>query len=103
MGCSGASDWSQGWIVFGDANGDRQRQNGETLLRHGQWVERLRITGSAGRSSIRFYADGSAPGSNAGIAFCGPGGPAQARRLVVSNVGRIRREDYPEIDPADCP
>jgi prepilin-type N-terminal cleavage/methylation domain-containing protein len=39
------------------------------------------------------------PGSNAGIAFCGPGGPAQARRLVVSNVGRIRREDYPKSTP----
>jgi type IV fimbrial biogenesis protein FimT len=102
-GCSGASDWSRGWIVFADASGDRQRQADEPLLRHGQWFERMRITSSASRSSIRFYPDGSAPASNAGIAFCGGGGPAQARRLVVSNVGRIRREDYPEINPADCP
>lgn len=102
-GCSGAGDWSRGWIVFADGSGDRQRQSGEPLLRHGQWFERMRITSSASRSSIRFHPDGSAPASNAGIAFCGGGGPAHARRLVVSNVGRIRREDYPEIDPADCP
>lgn len=102
-GCSGAGDWSRGWIVFADSSGDRQRQAGEPLLRHGQWFERMRITSSASRSSIRFYPDGSAPASNAGIAFCGAGGSARARRLVVSNVGRIRREDYPEIDPADCP
>jgi type IV fimbrial biogenesis protein FimT len=102
-GCSGAGDWSRGWIVFADGSGDRQRQSGEPLLRHGQWFERMRITSSANRSNIRFHPDGSAPGSNAGIAFCGGGGPDHARRLVVSNVGRIRREDYPEIDPADCP
>ena len=102
-GCAGTSDWSRGWIVFGDGNGDRQRQLSETLLRHGQGFERVRIVGSSGRSSVRFFADGSAPGSNGSIAFCGDGGPPQAWRLVVSNVGRVRAAEYPEIDPAACP
>jgi type IV fimbrial biogenesis protein FimT len=102
-GCTGGIDWSRGWIVFGDDNGDRQRQPSEALLRHGQWFERMRIRSSSGRSSVRFFPDGSAPGSNGSIAFCGGGGPPQAWRLVVSNVGRIRYEEYPEIDPAGCP
>lgn len=102
-GCTGGTDWSRGWIVFGDASGDRQRQPSETLLRHGQWFEHVRISSSSGRSSVRFFPDGSAPGSNGSIAFCGAGGPPEAWRLVVSNVGRIRRAEYPEIDPAACP
>jgi type IV fimbrial biogenesis protein FimT len=102
-GCTGASDWSRGWIVFGDGNGDRQRQASETLVRHGQGFERMRIASSSGRSSVRFFPDGSAPGSNGSIAFCGDGGPPQAWRLVVSNIGRVRAAHYPEIDPAACP
>lgn len=102
-GCTDDSDWSRGWIVFGDENGDRRRQASETVLRHGQGFEHLRISSSSGRSSLRFFPDGSAPGSNGSIALCGAGGPPQAWRLVVSNVGRIRPAEYPEIDPANCP
>lgn len=102
-GCIDSSDWSSGWIVFGDLNGDRQRQPAEALLRTGPGFERLRITGTTGRTGIRFYPDGSAPGSNGSIYLCGAGGPAQARKLVISNVGRIRRDLAPTIDPARCP
>jgi type IV fimbrial biogenesis protein FimT len=102
-GCSGTSDWSSGWIVFVDENGDRQFQREEMLLRHGQVFEVVTIRGSAGRSSIRFLSDGSAPGSNGTIGFCGTGGPEQARKLVISNIGRIRRDGYPDINPDLCP
>lgn len=102
-GCSGSSDWSDGWIVFADLNDDRQRQPDEAVLRRGQVFEQLAVAGNAGRSSIRFLPDGSAPGSNGTIGFCGPGGPPQARKLVISNTGRIRRDLYPDVDPALCP
>ena len=103
LGCSGSADWSRGWIVFADVNEDRQAQADETVLRQGQVFEHISIGGSAGRSSIRFLPDGSAPGSNSTIGFCGPGGPRQARKLVVSNIGRIRRDQYPSIEPNNCP
>jgi type IV fimbrial biogenesis protein FimT len=102
-GCTGNRDWSRGWIVFPDLNDDRQRQDGEALLLHGQWFENLSITSSRGRTSIRFLGDGSTPGSNANVSFCGPGGPPHARKLVISNIGRIRRDTYPDIDPVLCP
>ena len=102
-GCSGSSDWSSGWIVFVDDNGDRQYQPEELLIRHGQVFEVVTIRGSAGRSSIRFLPDGSAPGSNGTLGFCGTGGPEQARKLVISNIGRIRRDGYPDINPDRCP
>ena len=33
-GCTSGSNWSKGWIVYEDGNGDRQRQEDEHLLRH---------------------------------------------------------------------
>jgi len=103
VGCAGSSDWSQGWIVFPDLNGDRQHQAAEEVLRTGQVFENLAIVSSSGRSSIRFLPDGSSPGSNGTIGFCGAGGPALARKLVISNIGRIRRDLYPGIDASLCP
>jgi len=102
LGCSGSADWSDGWFVFADSNDDRVYQADETVIRRGQVFEALQIIGTRGRSSIRFLPDGSAPGSNATIGFCGRAGPAQARKLVISNIGRIRRDAYPDVDPALC-
>ena len=101
-GCADSTDWSRGWIVFSDLNGDQQRQPEEAVLRHGQALEALAITGTRGRDRVRFLPDGSAPGSNGTIGFCGLGGPERARKLVISNIGRIRRDRYPGIDPERC-
>jgi len=102
-GCTGEPDWAGGWIVFADHNADRQWQTGEPIMRHGQEVENLYIQGSQGRREIRFFPNGSAPGSNGSIVFCGLGGPSEARKLVISNLGRIRRDSAADIDPAKCP
>lgn len=102
-GCTGASDWTGGWIVFEDFNGDRQRQESERLMRHGQSFEAIEIHAPASRQEIRFFPDGSTPGSNGSISLCGRGGPAGAKKLVISNIGRIRRDSYPGIDPGLCP
>ena len=103
LGCSGGNDWSEGWIVFRDSNRDGLHQPNEELLRYGQGVEQVRIFSAKSRSEIRFFPDGSAPGSNGSISLCGRGGPEKARKLVISNVGRIRRDEYPGIDPLLCP
>ena len=102
-GCSGASNWADGWIVFADLNADQQYQADETIVRHGQTPERVHIRGSRGRTGVRFLPNGSAPGSNGSITFCGLGGPAEARKLIISNLGRIRRDTATDIDPAICP
>ena len=102
-GCSDASDWSAGWIVFADNNADRQHQVGETIIRHGQGFENLDIHSSSGRTDIRFFPNGSAPGSNGSITFCGLGGPDKARKLVISNMGRIRRDSAAGLNETLCP
>jgi type IV fimbrial biogenesis protein FimT len=102
-GCTGRNEWSDGWIVFADDNADRQRQQTETIVRRGHDLKNIRVRSSAGRTDVRFFPDGSAPGSNGSITFCGRGGPGQARKLVISNLGRIRRDKAPDTDTAICP
>ena len=101
--CSGLSDWQDGWIVFTDLNGDRHKQDAEPLLKSANAVEFLDISSSRSRSYLRFYPNGTAPGSNIAILFCDKRGAAYAGKIVVSNSGRIRMETG-DIEPTEnCP
>ena len=101
-GCAASNDWDGGWMVFRDANGDRDLQHGEAIVRNAPRIDGVSIRSSRGRRDIRFFSNGSAPGSNTTISLCGPGGGKHARKLVISNIGRIRRERYPDIDLNLC-
>jgi len=101
--CSGLSRWQDGWIVFTDINGDRQKQDGEPFLKHAGAVELLTITSPASRKNLRFYPNGSAPGSNMSILFCDKRGAEHAGRIIVSNSGRIRVDTKAVRASEDCP
>jgi type IV fimbrial biogenesis protein FimT len=102
-GCSESTDWSAGWIVFSDTNTDRLHQDDEALLRHTQALQNIMVHSSSGRTNLRFYPNGSAPGSNTSFSLCGLGGPENARKLVISNLGRVRRDEPENLDPIHCP
>jgi len=102
-GCRSGSDWSEGWIVFSDFNGDGQYQPLETVHRVEAGLEQMVVHSSSGRSNVQFFPNGSAPGSNGSITFCDWRGPAQARKLVISNTGRIRRDEASGLDERHCP
>ena len=101
--CSGNSQWQGGWMVFTDLNGDHHRQDGEALLKHANATEFLTISSSRSRTYLRFYPNGTAPGSNISIRFCDKRGAQHARRIVVSNTGRIRTETGGVPSSANCP
>ena len=88
--CSGEPEWQNGWIVFTDLNGDRQRQAGEPLLKRSGEVEFIRISSTQSRTHVRFYPNGSAPGSNMSILFCDDRGAQYAGKISISNSGRIQ-------------
>jgi len=101
--CSDRSAWQDGWIVFADLNSDRHRQPVETLIRQTSATEHLSISSSASRSYLRFYPNGSAPGSNATILFCDSRGAAHAGTISVSNSGRIRSRSDGAPSSEICP
>lgn len=101
--CSGNSAWQHGWIVFTDLNGDRSKQDGEPLRKHSGPVEMVDISSSQSRNNLRFYPNGSAPGSNLSILFCDQRGAGHAAIIAVSNTGRIRTQSGGITPTANCP
>lgn len=101
--CSGQSAWQGGWIVFADLNADRNKQTGEPLLKQSDAIAMLDISSSRSRNRLRFYPNGSAPGSNASILFCDSRGAAEAGTLSVSNSGRIRLQSKVVQPTENCP
>jgi type IV fimbrial biogenesis protein FimT len=101
--CSGLPQWQDGWIVFTDLNGDRQFQTGEPLLKRAGATEFLNINSSRSRSYLRFYSNGTAPGSNISIVFCDQRGAEYAGAIMVSNSGRIRMETNGIDATENCP
>ncbi|MCP4044959.1 MAG: prepilin-type N-terminal cleavage/methylation domain-containing protein [Gammaproteobacteria bacterium] len=101
--CSGESSWQQGWIVFADLNGDRHKQEGEPLLKHAGAIELLTINSSRSRNHLRFFPNGTAPGSNISILFCDRRGTEKAAVIAVSNSGRIRQQTDSLKTNANCP
>jgi len=101
--CSGQSTWQDGWIVFTDLNADRQKQEGEPLLKQADAVTMLNISSAASRSNLRFYPNGSAPGSNTTILFCDKRGAALAGTITLSNSGRIRFRTNGSEPSENCP
>lgn len=101
--CSGTPDWQNGWIIFTDLNGDRQKQPGEPLHKRANKVEFLSISSSRFRSYLRFYPNGTAPGSNITILFCDRRGAEHAGKILVSNTGRIRTESNAGEAGENCP
>lgn len=101
--CSVDFQWQNGWILFGDQNTDRTRQPEEPILKIAGATDFLNIASSRGRTYLRFFPNGSAPGSNISISFCDNRGAAHAGKVVVSNSGRVRKE-LKGISPTEaCP
>jgi type IV fimbrial biogenesis protein FimT len=86
--CHAANDWSQGWMVFLDADGNRQPDGDGDLLRVQNTPHPASIRMPSSRRYVRYLADGRSAGTNLTISVC-----TRERLLgnvVVNNLGRVR-------------
>ncbi|MFT4198743.1 MAG: GspH/FimT family pseudopilin [Pseudoxanthomonas sp.] len=92
-GCRDGSDWSGGWIMFYDTDGDRQPDDPTDIMRieHPPNDPELRIVSSSGRPQIGFLPSGTTNGSNLTLRICRNG--ILRKAVIVSLVGRTRVED----------
>ncbi len=91
-GCRRDGDWSQGWLMFFDADGNRSPDVRQDILRdeNAPIHPSLRILSSSGRTQLRYLPDGRSAGSNLSVRLCRE--DVLLGTVVVNNVGRIRSE-----------
>jgi len=91
-GCRTDGDWSQGWLMFFDKDGNRRPDTREDILRdeNAPIHPSLRILSSAGRPQLRYLPDGRSSGSNLTVRLCREG--ELLAQVVVNNAGRVRSE-----------
>lgn len=98
-GCSGVQDWSHGWLVFADPDGNRQPDVGSDVLRISDAPANDSLYLPATRPFLRYQADGRSAHSNLSVHVCARG--AHVGKVVVNNLGRVRSERPREGTP--CP
>ena len=98
--CSLDGDWSRGWMVFVDANGDIGPDNAESVLQaHGPLPAGVMAHSTRGRPYLRYLPDGTSAGSNLTLRLCQQG--QMRASVVVNNAGRIRVDRL--RTPIACP
>jgi type IV fimbrial biogenesis protein FimT len=90
--CAGAGYWARGWIVFLDRDRNGRRDATDRLLA----VTTPNLTGitigtTSTRARVQFLPDGRAAGSTITFTICSTRNDAASARVIVSNVGRVRR------------
>ena len=89
--CEDSADWSRGWIVFLDADGNREADSGDAILQQTPALAgKVRLHSTIGRTRIVFQGNGGNAGSNVMFTLCDGRGVAQARALILNNQGRLR-------------
>lgn len=89
-GCRSSADWSAGWIVFMDPDGNRRPDDAADVLRAADAPSgapnTVRLVST--RSFVRYQRDGRSAGTNLTINVCRAG--MLGGQVVVNNLGRIR-------------
>jgi len=100
--CDAGTDWSGGWLLFLDRDGNRRPDQPEHILRSDRMPipRNLRLVSSTGRPQVRYLADGRSAGTNLTISVCNTKGDLLAS-VIVNSAGRTR-STWP-AKPTSCP
>lgn len=100
--CDAGTDWSGGWMLFLDDDGNRKPDATEEVMRVDlePTSRHLRVVSTTGRSQLRYLPDGRSAGTNLTISICNHEGELLGA-VIVNNMGRPRSE-RPK-SPKPCP
>ncbi len=90
--CNGGAVWSNGWLVFTDTNNDGVVDAGEQIIQVGSPLSGGNALNYNNGARVTFAASGFAVGFNGTFSLCDNRGAAKAKRLILSNQGRLRTE-----------
>lgn len=97
--CRSDADWSHGWMVFADANGNRAPDTAADLLRVTDPPSGSALALGATRPFIRYQRDGRSAGTNLTVRVCSR--DSLKGEVVVNNLGRVRSAR--PTRPVACP
>ncbi len=100
--CDTGTDWSGGWMLFLDRDGNFRPDAADEILRveSAPGPSRLRVVSTTGRPRVRYLPDGRSAGSNIAISVCSAEGSLLGA-VIVNNMGRPR--SFRPAAPAPCP
>jgi len=100
--CEAGTDWSRGWMLFVDDDGNRRPDANDDILRVDlePTSRHLRVVSTAGRQQLRYLPDGRSAGANLTVSICSKAG-ALLGQVIVNNMGRPRSQ-RPKA-PTACP
>ena len=98
--CASGQDWSRGWMVFNDPDGNRQPDAETDILRVTEAPGGALLFLPASRPLLRYQSDGRAANSNLTVYVCK--NKQYVGKVVVNNLGRVRSERAGSIESA-CP
>lgn len=102
-GCKEGEDWSRGWLVYADIDGDRHYSGLDNVVhRATPPTGGLRLYSTQGRPRLVFQNDGGNEGSNVSFTVCSPE-VGEVGVLVLSNAGRFRYAEHEEPLGRPCP
>ena len=86
--CAGSKNWSTGWMVFADADGDGTVDANEAVLRVWPALNTGNTLTTGDNSRVTFKATGFATGYNDTFRLCDTRGKTEARSIVINAMGR---------------
>lgn len=104
------TDWTKGWVVFVDDNGNRRPDAGEQrLFQHGPLADGMTVASafSSGGTPLYIAYNGAGRSCNASNSLSARWGTLSlargddARNIKINMLGRLRVCD-PAIDPTNC-
>ena len=100
--CEAGTDWSTGWMLFADDDGNRKVDAADDILRIDlePTSRHLRVFSTSDRQQLRYLPDGRSAGTNLTVSICNKGGELLGQ-VIVNNMGRPRSE-RPKVLTA-CP
>lgn len=86
--CRSDRNWSHGWMVFTDVDGNRQPDTPADIIRITDPPRHTALRIDSTRTFVRYQRDGRAAHSNQTIRACA--GKQLAGTVVINNLGRVR-------------
>jgi type IV fimbrial biogenesis protein FimT len=100
VACAGSTNWTTGWMVFADTDGDGTVDGGEAVLRVWPALDGGNTLNKSGiQSRVTFTSTGFASGFMTTFRLCDERGKDDARAITINAMGR----SFVEKGTASCP